>query len=152
MPCCIAPTRAANTSLRLTADHGIVCSMSRSDNGWDIAAMESFFSSLKTERTADKTYRTRDEARADVFDLHRKTRRAGTVPTAGRSTSGMSMSGRSLRALAGRGNAPLRPRTRGTPHRKTPKGQPDLLPLLADAIRLGAGRARRPFDAGLGHD
>jgi putative transposase len=30
--------------------------------------MESFFSSLKTERTGRKTYRTRDEARADVFD------------------------------------------------------------------------------------
>jgi hypothetical protein len=29
--------------------------------------MESFFSSLKTERTARKMYRTRDEARADVF-------------------------------------------------------------------------------------
>ena len=27
-----------------------------------------FFSSLKTERTARKTYRTRDEAKADVFD------------------------------------------------------------------------------------
>ena len=32
------------------------------------AAMESFFSPLKTERTAPKTYRTRDAARADVFD------------------------------------------------------------------------------------
>jgi hypothetical protein len=31
-------------------------------------AMESFFSSLKTERTARKLYRTRDEAKADVFD------------------------------------------------------------------------------------
>ncbi len=30
--------------------------------------MESFFSSLKTERTARKVYRTRNEARADVFD------------------------------------------------------------------------------------
>jgi hypothetical protein len=30
--------------------------------------MESFFSSLKTERTARKFYRTRNEARADVFD------------------------------------------------------------------------------------
>jgi putative transposase len=30
--------------------------------------MESFFSSLKTERTARKVYRTRDEAKADVFD------------------------------------------------------------------------------------
>ncbi len=42
--------------------------MSRSGNVWDNAAMESFFSSLKTERTARKTYRTRDEAKADVFD------------------------------------------------------------------------------------
>jgi transposase InsO family protein len=50
------------------ADHGIVCSMSRSGNVWDNAAMESFFSSLKTERTARKLYRTRDEAKADVFD------------------------------------------------------------------------------------
>ncbi|SKA29802.1 Integrase core domain-containing protein, partial [Enhydrobacter aerosaccus] len=53
---------------RLMADSGIVCSMSRSGNVWDNAAMESFFSSLKTERTARKTYRTRNEARADVFD------------------------------------------------------------------------------------
>jgi putative transposase len=30
--------------------------------------MESFFSSLKTERTARMVYRTRDDARADVFD------------------------------------------------------------------------------------
>lgn len=53
---------------RLMADHGIACSMSRSGNVWDNAAMESFFSSLKTERTARKVYRTRDEARVDVFD------------------------------------------------------------------------------------
>ena len=53
---------------RLMADSGIVCSMSRSGNVWDNAAMESFFSSLKTERTARKIYRTRNEARADVFD------------------------------------------------------------------------------------
>ena len=53
---------------RLMADHGVTCSMSRSGNVWDNAAMESFFSSLKTERVARKTYRTRDQARADVFD------------------------------------------------------------------------------------
>ena len=41
--------------------------MSRSRNCWDNAAMESFFSSLKTERAARRTYRTRDEARADMF-------------------------------------------------------------------------------------
>ncbi len=53
---------------RLLADYGIACSMSRAGNCWDNAAMESFFSSLKTERTARKIYRSRDEARADVFD------------------------------------------------------------------------------------
>ncbi len=52
----------------LLADNGITCSMSRAGNVWDNSAMESFFSSLKTERTARKTYRTRDDARADVFD------------------------------------------------------------------------------------
>lgn len=30
--------------------------------------MESFFSTLETERTAGKLYRSRDAARADVFD------------------------------------------------------------------------------------
>lgn len=53
---------------RLMADHGITCSMGRSGNVWDNAAMESFFSSLKTERTARRIYRTRNDARADVFD------------------------------------------------------------------------------------
>lgn len=53
---------------RLMADNDITCSMSRSGNCWDNAAMESFFSSLKTERMNVKTYRTRDQARADAFD------------------------------------------------------------------------------------
>lgn len=53
---------------RLLKDLGITCSMSRAGEVWDNSAMESFFSSLKTERTARKNYRTRDEARADVFD------------------------------------------------------------------------------------
>ncbi len=53
---------------RLMADNGVICSMSRSGNVWDNAAMESFFSSLKTERIRGKVYRSRDEARADVFD------------------------------------------------------------------------------------
>jgi putative transposase len=50
------------------ADNGVQCSMSRSGNVWDNAAMESFFSSLKTERIGKKIYRTHDAARADVFD------------------------------------------------------------------------------------
>jgi putative transposase len=49
-------------------DHGVVCSMSRSGNVWDNAAMESFFSLMKTERIARKVYRTRDQARANIFD------------------------------------------------------------------------------------
>lgn len=53
---------------RLLTDNGIQCSMSRSGNCWDNAAMESFFSTLKTERLSRKHYRTRDEARADAFD------------------------------------------------------------------------------------
>ena len=53
---------------RLMVEHGVTCSLSRSGNVWDNAAMESFFSSLKTERTARKVYRSRDQARADVFD------------------------------------------------------------------------------------
>ena len=42
---------------RLMADNGVTCSMSRSGNVWDNAAMESFFSSMKTERIGRKTYR-----------------------------------------------------------------------------------------------
>ncbi len=53
---------------QLLSQHGVLCSMSRSGNCWDNAAMESFFSTLKTERTNRKVYRTRDQARADVFD------------------------------------------------------------------------------------
>jgi len=68
---------------RLMADHGITCSMSRAGNVWDNSAMESFFSSLKTERTARKVYRTRDAARADVFDyierFYNPTRRHSTL-------------------------------------------------------------------------
>ena len=52
----------------LLAENGVTCSMSRSGNVWDNAAMESFFSSLKTERIRGKVYRTRHAARADVFD------------------------------------------------------------------------------------
>lgn len=42
--------------------------MSRAGNVWDNSAMESFFTLLKTEGTPRKVYRTRDAARADVFD------------------------------------------------------------------------------------
>jgi putative transposase len=53
---------------RLLAHHGIACSMSRKGDCWDNAATEAFFASLKKERVYTKPrYRTRDEARADLF-------------------------------------------------------------------------------------
>jgi putative transposase len=68
---------------RLLAEQGIVCSMSRAGEVWDNSAMESFFSSLKTERTARKVYRSREQARSDVFDyierFYNPTRRHSTL-------------------------------------------------------------------------
>ena len=52
----------------LLKEQGITCSMSRAAEVLDNSAMESFFSSLKTERSARKVYRSREQARADVFD------------------------------------------------------------------------------------
>ena len=67
----------------LLKEQGITCSMSRAGEVWDNSAMESFFSSLKTERTARKVYRTREQARADVFDyierFYNPTRRHSTL-------------------------------------------------------------------------
>ncbi len=68
---------------RLMADNGVTCSMSRSGNVWDNAAMESFFSSLKTERIGKGVYLTRGQAKADVFDyvecFYNPTRRRSTL-------------------------------------------------------------------------
>ena len=73
----------SDTFQRLLRELGVTCSMSRSGNVWDNSAMESFFSSLKTERTARKTYRTRNAARADIFDyierFYNPTRRHSTL-------------------------------------------------------------------------
>jgi putative transposase len=53
---------------RLLLELGVTCSMSRSGNVWDNSVMESFFSTLKTERANRRHYATRNAARADVFD------------------------------------------------------------------------------------
>lgn len=45
----------------------MLSSMSRKGDPWDNAVAESFFKSLKTERTYWRHYRTRDEARRDIF-------------------------------------------------------------------------------------
>ena len=68
---------------RLLGELGVTCSMSRSGNCWDNSAMESFFKSLKTERTDRKVYRTRSDAKADVFDymerFYNRNRRHSTL-------------------------------------------------------------------------
>ena len=48
--------------------HNLEASMSRRGNCYDNAVAESFFASLKTERIRRKTYKTRQDARSDVFD------------------------------------------------------------------------------------
>lgn len=49
-------------------DHGIQVSMSGSGNCYDNAAMESFWSTLKTELVHLEHYRTHEEARRSIFD------------------------------------------------------------------------------------
>ena len=51
--------------------HNLVPSMSRRGNCWDNAVVESFFNLLKRERIRRKKYKTREEARRDVFALRR---------------------------------------------------------------------------------
>ena len=61
--------------------HNLEASMSRRGNCYDNAVAESFFQLLKRERIRRKTYATREDARADVFDyiemFYNPTRRHG---------------------------------------------------------------------------
>jgi len=52
----------------LLLKNGIDCSMSARGNCYDNAVVESFFGLLKRERVNGMIYRSRDEARADIFD------------------------------------------------------------------------------------
>ena len=53
---------------RFCATHGLLPSMSRRGNCYDNAAMESFFSSLKKEKIRRHIFKTREKARAEIFD------------------------------------------------------------------------------------
>lgn len=53
---------------RFLAGHNLICSMSAVGSCADNAAAESFFGVLKRERVNRRQYRTRGEARADIFD------------------------------------------------------------------------------------
>ena len=54
--------------MKFCREHNLEPSMSRRGNCYDNAVAESFFSSLKKERIGKRIYRTREEARADIFD------------------------------------------------------------------------------------
>jgi transposase InsO family protein len=53
---------------KMLETHKMLSSMSRKGNCWDNAVAESFFGSLKTERTFFSNYVTREEARRDTVD------------------------------------------------------------------------------------
>jgi transposase InsO family protein len=50
------------------AEHEMLCSMSRKGDCWDNAVMESFYRSLKTELVHQQDYKTKAEARQDIFE------------------------------------------------------------------------------------
>lgn len=54
--------------LRFCKANNLEPSMSRRGNCWDNAVAESFFSSLKKEQIKKRIYKTRDLARADIFN------------------------------------------------------------------------------------
>lgn len=54
--------------IRFCRSNNLEPSMSRRGNCWDNAVAESFFSSLKKERIKKRIYKTRDLARADIFE------------------------------------------------------------------------------------
>ena len=53
---------------QMLAKHGIEVSMSNKGDCWDNAVMESFWSTLKTERVYQEHYATREEAKASIFE------------------------------------------------------------------------------------
>ena len=54
--------------LRFCKTNNLETNMSRRGNCWDNAVAESFFCSLKKERIKKRVYKTRNLARADIFD------------------------------------------------------------------------------------
>ena len=58
---------ASRVFQRCLESHGIAQSMSRPGNPWDNALAESFFKTLKRELVNGKGYKTREEAKQDVF-------------------------------------------------------------------------------------
>jgi putative transposase len=59
---------AATDFRRLLKSKQIECSMSRKGDCWDNAVTESFFATLKKELVRDSEWKTREEARSDIFE------------------------------------------------------------------------------------
>ena len=76
-------TYAAADYRALLSRHAIRQSMSRKGDCWDNAPMESFFHTLKTELVMHCDYKTRDQARASIFEymevLYNRQRRHSTI-------------------------------------------------------------------------
>jgi transposase InsO family protein len=76
-------TYSAANYRQILSEHGIRQSMSRKGDCWDNAPMESFFHTLKTELVMHCDYRTRDQARASLFDyvevFYNRQRRHSTI-------------------------------------------------------------------------
>lgn len=58
---------ASRAFQRCLESHGIAQSMSRPGNPWDNALAESFFKTPERELASGKGYKTREEAKRDVF-------------------------------------------------------------------------------------
>ena len=54
--------------VRFCASHQLIPSMGRRGNCYDNAAVESFFGSLKKEKIRRHIFKTREEAKAEIFD------------------------------------------------------------------------------------
>ena len=67
----------------MITSNGFICSMSRRGNCWDNAPSESFFHTLKTELTHHQRYRTREEAKQEIFEyievFYNRQRRHSTI-------------------------------------------------------------------------
>ena len=76
-------TYSAGSYRQILSEHGIRQSMSGKGDCWDNAPMESFFHTLKTELVMHCDYRTRDQARASLFDyvevFYNRQRRHSTI-------------------------------------------------------------------------
>ena len=59
---------AADEYQRLLGESGMICSMSRKGDCWDNAPMESFFATLKAELVNREQFKTRQEAKAKIFE------------------------------------------------------------------------------------